>query len=141
MVPHIRIRAVTRGAMRGPAGAKPQGAAALEVCGKVGAMLAALHTLLALLFATAYAGAFARPLSACAEMEALLDLIGQFERDRSWHNGADFGSHLLRRPGYIEKRSETSVERAQRLYIVGSSLLCAVRAPFALGRQCALLQR
>lgn len=75
--------------------------------------------LLAVLLASPCAGAFAGPTPppVRAEIDALLGRIMasncQFERNRSWHNGADARTHLLRKLAYIEKRAETITRTEQ----------------------------
>ena len=71
-------------------------------------------------------GALAGPTPAPvrAEIDALLGRIPasgcQFERNRSWHSGADARSHLLRKLDYIEKRSETITRTEQFIEFAAS---------------------
>lgn len=75
----------------------------------------AAAALLAVLSAGAAAGPTPAPVR--AEIEALLGRITasgcQFERNRSWHSGADAQKHLLRKLNYIEGRKETITRTEQ----------------------------
>jgi len=84
------------------------------------------RTFLAAVLAASCSGALAGPTPAPvrAEIEALLGRITasncQFERNRSWHSGADARSHLLRKLDYIEKRSETITRTEQFIEFAAS---------------------
>ncbi|WP_288380554.1 DUF5329 family protein, partial [uncultured Massilia sp.] len=78
-----------------------------------------LRIFLTVLLASPSAGVLAGPTPppVRAEIEALLGRITasncQFERNRSWHSGAEARTHLLRKLDYIEKRSETITRTEQ----------------------------
>lgn len=85
-----------------------------------------LRIFLTVLLASPSAGVLAGPTPppVRAEIEALLGRITasncQFERNRSWHSGAEARTHLLRKLDYIEKRSETITRTEQFIEFAAS---------------------